>query len=678
MDLKPVNDIPITDPNVYFTPMGQRIPLLSDRGNGYGRILEKLFLLGENPIVQACKNVRDRDNPLTGSGGSGGSGGTTLPIVWIVVPFQSTGTDGREEQQEEFLRVMGQVREALSDEVDLRVRFTRQVFSSYIREFPHPFSEKPYFESTRLFTPKFNRGALLNAAIDTIENGRAIYTHDVDLVPSSEAFYKEYAREIPDTLISHLAGSWDRYAGDGKSGTYLGGIAGMTPEGWRSVNGYPNDYFGWGGEDDEFLRRVKQSDIEIDHYDKARFEVRDLEEIPDVETKRRIIGTREADNLVKNELKTLYTSGAKTGGLDDVHKHTIITHYTRENEWADTLDIVILPSAYTTLPPASYISINESDSRKDMYREALFRYKQIGGSSYNWNPPSIVLDTNEKAYIQMRLPIQGYGYRDRDTELIRIYRERFRGMNHYKHLIMDEVGSYSISYPETGEQMANIMKMILGENASVIDGTACLGGNTGFFAKEFTGTTIAIEINPFRADFLRQNLGNVYLANQGKDIKRLRSILEISLTGLKGDVFVIDGDSQEVLLPRVTESDLEKCSPIADALFVDPPWGGPGYGYTDKRIGLEMTTRRNGNVTGAEYLRPIIEEAIAQRKTYGERRGILSRMKYVFMKVPRNYDLPGLKETLEGIAHVYDPMILVPDRTKRDRVFLVIMRILHN
>lgn len=672
MDLDPVNDIPITSVSIYSTPLGQKIPLLQDRGNGYGRILEKIFLLGQNSIVQACNNISDRENPLTGNGPVG-----SKPIVWIVVPFQSNGSDGREEQREQFLEEMERVRESISEDVDLRVRFARQVFSSYIREFEHPFSEKAFSGSSRVFTPKFNRGALLNAAIDTIENARAIYTHDVDLVPANEISYRAYTTEIADDTIAHLAGSWDRYTEEGRSGTYLGGIAGMTVNGWKMVNGYPNDYFGWGGEDDEFLRRVKQNTLSIDHYDKARYEVRDLEDIPDVETKRRIIGTREADNLVKNELKSLYQSGKRDSGLNNIHNCTVITHYTRENEWTDILDIVVLPSAYTTLPPEAYATITEEDSRKDMYREALFRYKEIGGDAYNWNPSLISLDTNEKAYVQMRLPIKGYGEKDRDTDLIKIYRERFRGIEGYQKLIMDEVGSYSISYPETGYQMAKIMKMILGKNASVIDGTACLGGNTGYFANEFTGKTIAIEINPFRANFLRSNLDNVYLKDDTKKVKRIKSILEVSLSGIKGDVFIGDGDSQEFLLPIIPDADLEKCSPVADGLFIDPPWGGPGYGYVSKRIGLEMTTRRNGNVTGAEYLKPIIEAAISQRNTFGTKRGILSRLEYVFMKVPRNYDIPGLTETLKGIANVEEPMLLIPDRTKRDRVYFVIIRVNH-
>lgn len=668
MDLEVVNDIPITDPTLYFTPLGQAIPLLRERGNGYGRILEKIFILGENPLVNACNRVRDRFNVLTGNG-------SEKPIVWIVVPFQTSGSDQREEQRQEFLRVMADVRESLTEEVDLRVRFARQVFSSYIRKYPHPFSEKSYFGSSRLYTPKFNRGALLNTAIQTIENARVIYTHDVDLVPANETSYTAYSQEIADDTIAHLAGSWDRYTEEGRSGTYLGGIAGMTPEGWRITNGYPNDYFGWGGEDDEFLRRVKEHKIKIDHFDKGRFGVRDLEEIPDVETKRRIIGTREADNVVKTELKTLYQSGARVGGLDNVFSQTVITHYTRESEWVDILDIVVLPSAYTTLPPETYTSITEDDSRKDIYREALFRYKQLGGGAYDWNPSMTTLDPNENAYLQMRIPVKGYGYGDRDTDLIRTYRQRFSGLEDYQHLIMDEVGSYSISYPETGLQMTHIMKMILGESASVIDGTACLGGNTGYIAREFKGKTIAVEINPYRADFLRHNLEKVYKV---KSVKRIRSILELSLSGLKGSVFIADGDSQEVLLPEIPLADLEKCSPIADALFVDPPWGGPGYGYTNKRIGLEMTTRRNGNVTGAEYLLPILEEAITQRSMFGTSRGILSRLNYVFMKVPRNYDIPELVEVLKDVAYVHQPMILIPDRTKRDRVYLVIIRIRHS
>eukprot|EP00747_Dinoflagellata_sp_TGD_P070705 gnl/TRDRNA2_/TRDRNA2_156712_c2_seq1.p1 gnl/TRDRNA2_/TRDRNA2_156712_c2~~gnl/TRDRNA2_/TRDRNA2_156712_c2_seq1.p1 ORF type:complete len:465 (+),score=85.94 gnl/TRDRNA2_/TRDRNA2_156712_c2_seq1:67-1395(+) len=35
----------------------------------------------------------------------------------------------------------------------------------------------------------------------------------------------------------------------------------MTPAHWKKVNGFPNDFFGWGGEDDDLLQRLKQNNL---------------------------------------------------------------------------------------------------------------------------------------------------------------------------------------------------------------------------------------------------------------------------------------------------------------------------------------------------------------------------------------------------------------------------------
>ena len=35
----------------------------------------------------------------------------------------------------------------------------------------------------------------------------------------------------------------------------------MSPADWKRVNSFPNDYYGWGGEDDDLLQRLKQNGL---------------------------------------------------------------------------------------------------------------------------------------------------------------------------------------------------------------------------------------------------------------------------------------------------------------------------------------------------------------------------------------------------------------------------------
>jgi len=649
--------------------------LFRDKGDGRGKAMEQIYSNKPNPLLQPLTDIPNSFYGTTYSE----SGEPDKPTVWIVVPFQSNGRDGREEHKIEFIERMRLVRDALIDKVNLRIRFCRQVFSCYRRAELHPISEKPFYDDPAIYTPKFNRGILLNVGLATIQSAYTIYTHDVDLVPGNETSYTAYLTKINDETVLHLAGGWDRYNREGAEGKYLGGIAGMTLAGWRLVDGYPNDYFGWGGEDDEYLRRIKERGVTInaEFYDKSKFLVEDLEKIDDVATKRKLVGTKEADNVVKNELMDLYRTGKRTGGISTVGELTRIIGYTQPEDWVDILDIVVLPESYTRLEPSSYEKITLVDSRKDIYRESLYAYKMLNASDKDWSKSDVRMDETETAYYNMRLPIEVYDETNPDPPDVKRYRERFVKLPRYKMLKMDLVGSYSISYPETGDQMAIIMAGILGTSAGVIDGTACLGGNTGFLARYFEKVT-AIEINPYRARLVVDNLQRVFLNGypQVDSVRIAKNILEVCSPDYPPKaITVLDGDTQEVLLPRITDAQLLKCRPLGRALFVDPPWGGPGYGYAARKIGLEMTSHRNGQVTAAQFLLPIVRRAIRERAVVGQKAGILSQLEYVFMKVPENYDEAELQATLAGYATVM-PKILIPDRTMRNRVYLIIMRVI--
>ena len=52
----------------------------------------------------------------------------------------------------------------------------------------------------------------------------------------------------------HVARVWDRYSGNAD---YFGGVAAWGGADFEAINGFPNNYWGWGGEDDEMMRRSK-------------------------------------------------------------------------------------------------------------------------------------------------------------------------------------------------------------------------------------------------------------------------------------------------------------------------------------------------------------------------------------------------------------------------------------
>lgn len=109
---------------------------------------------------------------------------------------------------------------------------------------------------------KFNRGMLLNIGFEyayTSDFGFTNYVfHDVDLLPSEEL--KEYYIETPGKNPVHIAAVWDRYNSNPR---YFGGIVAFRGDIFDKVNGYPNNFWGWGGEDDELYARVVRKKLEI-------------------------------------------------------------------------------------------------------------------------------------------------------------------------------------------------------------------------------------------------------------------------------------------------------------------------------------------------------------------------------------------------------------------------------
>lgn len=99
----------------------------------------------------------------------------------------------------------------------------------------------------------FNRGKLLNIGFKYAKKLKCNYVvfHDVDMLP--EAVDYSYC----DHPI-HLA--TERVDFD----EYFGGVTLFPVEHFEKINGYSNDYWGWGFEDDDLLYRCKVNNVPLD------------------------------------------------------------------------------------------------------------------------------------------------------------------------------------------------------------------------------------------------------------------------------------------------------------------------------------------------------------------------------------------------------------------------------
>ena len=109
---------------------------------------------------------------------------------------------------------------------------------------------------------KFNRGKLLNIGFDVAKKaGRkhdVFIFHDVDLLPKDD-LADAYAN-FPKTPY-HIARVWDRYSNNPK---YFGGVVSFSSSDFKRLNGYPNTFWGWGGEDDELQLRCQNIGLSWD------------------------------------------------------------------------------------------------------------------------------------------------------------------------------------------------------------------------------------------------------------------------------------------------------------------------------------------------------------------------------------------------------------------------------
>jgi len=161
---------------------------------------------------------------------------------------------------------------------------------------------------------KFNRGKLLNIGFELAKRTGAHHDvfifHDVDLLPSDDlgSWYSRF----PTTPI-HIARCWDRYANNPK---YFGGIVSFSASDMRRINGYPNSFWGWGGEDDEMQKRCEKLGMKWEYPPKGT--IIDLEAMSLTEKLDFLRKNKEWKCMVKWEALQEHDTTWKTNGLADL------------------------------------------------------------------------------------------------------------------------------------------------------------------------------------------------------------------------------------------------------------------------------------------------------------------------------------------------------------------------
>lgn len=173
----------------------------------------------------------------------------SIATLWALIPLWRKPRDGSQLSRHKLAIV-----------VPFRDRFDELLtFVPHISKFLHRqnIDYKLYIinQSPRY---RFNRGALANVGYSIAKNETDyICIHDVDLLPLNSNLSYAY----PDNGPYHL--SSPEYHPQYNYRKYIGGILLINNRHYELVNGFSNQYFGWGLEDDEFYTRIRAANLSI-------------------------------------------------------------------------------------------------------------------------------------------------------------------------------------------------------------------------------------------------------------------------------------------------------------------------------------------------------------------------------------------------------------------------------
>lgn len=179
---------------------------------------------------------------------------------------------------------------------------------------------------------KFNIGKLKNIGFQKATQSKKKYDFfiftDADIIPDRK-LAPYYFKVIKG--VSLLATRGTRYQ---QSECFFGSCLGFDKESYQQINGYPNNFWGWGGEDEAILIRCNLNNINI--YIPKKGSIIDLETDSQgkkvkLDDKIRSLKIKKKKEDTKNEKEILETKIWKNNGLNNLN-YRVLSNTTSSNQ----------------------------------------------------------------------------------------------------------------------------------------------------------------------------------------------------------------------------------------------------------------------------------------------------------------------------------------------------------
>jgi hypothetical protein len=150
---------------------------------------------------------------------------------------------------------MGEEEARLAIVVPYRNRYEHlQTFLSTMKNYPLP--QNHIYIVEQHDSGKFNRGKLCNVGFLEAKDFTHVVFHDVDMIPENV----DYG---PSEGVTQLATAATQFEGKMPYPNYLGGVVMFDRASFEKINGFSNNYWGWGLEDDDLHARCVAAGIRI-------------------------------------------------------------------------------------------------------------------------------------------------------------------------------------------------------------------------------------------------------------------------------------------------------------------------------------------------------------------------------------------------------------------------------